>query len=75
VVGDTVNRAFLNGTYNQILYPAYTPIFSPDGSLILFLKPVGPGVNDVFVSNNDGTMVRNVTNVTIVDKRCPAWRN
>jgi hypothetical protein len=74
VVGDSVQRAFLTGSYEQIIPTAYSPIFSLDGSMILYRKPIGPGVNDVFVSNNDGSEARNVTNVTSVDKRCAAWR-
>ncbi|MBE2224664.1 MAG: hypothetical protein IAF02_24200, partial [Anaerolineae bacterium] len=74
VTGDTVNRAFPNGSYNQIIPTGFTPIFSQDGSMILFLKPIGPGVKDVFVSNSDGSNARNVTNVSTIDKRCHAWR-
>lgn len=74
VIGDAVYRAFPDGSYSQIIPQAYGPIFSPDGSLILYLKPVGPGVRDVFVSNNDGSGARNVTNTAGIDKRCPAWR-
>ncbi|NHZ72162.1 MAG: protein kinase [Aquificales bacterium] len=74
VTGDTINRAFPGGNYNQLVSPAYTPIFSQDGSMILYLKPIGPGVKDVFVSNSDGSNARNVTNVTTIDKRCHAWR-
>ncbi len=74
VVGDTVHRAFPNGNYAQIIPTAFTPSFSPDGSQILYLKPVGPGVRDVFVSSADGSNQKNVTNVTAVDKTCPAWR-
>jgi serine/threonine protein kinase len=74
VVGDTVYQGFAGGGYNQIIPIAYEPIFSPDGAHILYRKPVGPGVNDVFVSNADGTSPRNVTNVQAVDKRCAAWR-
>lgn len=74
IVGDTINRAFPTGSYNQIVSPAYTPIFSQDGSQLLYLKPVGPGVNDVFVSNSDGSNAKNVTNVASIDKRCHAWR-
>ncbi len=75
VIDNTVYRAFLGGNYTSISTSATTPIFSPDGSQILFRRPVGPGVNDIFVSNADGSNLHNVTNVTAVDKRCPAWRN
>jgi serine/threonine protein kinase len=74
VVGDAVQQAFPTGGHNQIISTAYEPLFSPDGNYILFRKPVGPGVNDVFVSAADGSNVRNVTNVSSVDKRCAAWR-
>jgi hypothetical protein len=74
VTGDTVNRALPNGGYNQIIPTAYTPIFSQDGSMILYLKPIGPGVKDIFVSNSDGGDAHNVTNVATIDKRCHAWR-
>jgi serine/threonine-protein kinase len=75
VIDNSVYRAFLGGNYISISASATTPIFSPDGSQILFRRPVGPGVNDIFVSNADGSNLHNVTNVTAVDKRCPAWRN
>jgi serine/threonine protein kinase len=73
-VGDTVHQAFPDGGYNQIIPVAYEPLFSPDGNYILYRKPVGPGINDIFVSNADGTNQRNVTNVQAIDKRCAAWR-
>jgi hypothetical protein len=73
VVNDTINQAFPGGGYNQIIPTGYTPIFSPNGARILYRKPVGPGVNDIFVTNADGSDPRNVTNVNAIDKRCPAW--
>jgi serine/threonine protein kinase len=74
VVGDTVYQGFPAGGYNQVIAIAYEPVFSPDGSYILYRRPVGPGINDVFVSNADGADPRNVTNVLSIDKRCAAWR-
>lgn len=74
LVGDTVYQGFPGGGYNQIISIAYEPLFSPDGAYILFRRPVGPGVNDVFVSAANSGNVRNVTNALSVDKRCAAWR-
>jgi hypothetical protein len=74
VVGDTVYQGFPSGGYNQVIPIAYEPIFSPDGVYILYRRPVGPGINDVFVSNADGTNPTNVTNVQSIDKRCAAWQ-
>ncbi len=75
VVGDTVHQAFLNGSYNQIIPTAFEPRFSQDGSMILYRKPIGPGVNDIFVANSDGSNQRNVSNAASVDKRCAVWRS
>jgi hypothetical protein len=74
VIGDSVYQGFPSGGYNQGIPIAYEPTFSPDGVYILYRRPVGPGINDVFVSNADGTDPRNVTNVLATDKRCAAWR-
>lgn len=73
IVGDTVYRGFPTGGYAEILPIAYQPYYSADGSMILYRKPVGPGVNDVFVANADGSNPRNVTNLVSVDKSCAAW--
>ncbi len=74
IIGDTVYQAFPTGSgYNEILPIAYQPDYSADGSMILYRKPVGPGVNDVFVANSDGSNPRNVTNVGHADKSCAAW--
>ncbi|MCK5921849.1 MAG: hypothetical protein KAG66_12960, partial [Methylococcales bacterium] len=73
VIGNTVARGDLSAHYQQIIPTAYNPIFSADGSLILYRKPIGPGVNDVFVSNADGSNQHNVTNVSAIDKSCAAW--
>lgn len=73
-VGDTLYQAFPAGGYNEIISIAYEPVFSPDGGYILYRRPVGPGINDVFVSDANGANQRNVTNVQSIDKRCAAWR-
>lgn len=73
VLGDTLQAGFPAGGYNTLMSPVYNPTFAPDASLILYRRPVGPGVNDVFVANVDGTNARNVTNNTAVDKRCAGW--
>lgn len=73
VIGDSINRAFTTGGYREVIPIGYEPIISPDGSQILYRQPIGPGVNDVFVANIDGSDRRNVTNVLTTDKRCAAW--
>jgi hypothetical protein len=53
----------------------WPPQFSPDGSLLYYLKPVGnEGASDVFVVNVDGTGERNLTNASIAHKFCPRWQ-
>jgi len=73
IVGDTVYRGFPAGGYAEILPIAYQPSYSADGGMILYRKPIGPGVNDVFVANADGSNRRNVSNLSSVDKSCAAW--
>ena len=73
VVRDTVLFGRLSGGYDEIIPTAYNPVFSPNGSQILYLKPIGPGINDIFVSNSDGTNAQNITNVSTIDKKCAAW--
>ncbi|NJN54071.1 MAG: hypothetical protein HC804_04530 [Anaerolineae bacterium] len=75
MVGDTVHQAFGNGSYNQIIPTAFEPRFSQDGSMILYRKPIGAGINDVFVANSDGSNQHNVTNAAAIDKRCAVWKN
>lgn len=74
VVGDSVHFAYANGGYDLIISIAYQPLFSPDGSMVLYRAPVAPSVNDIFVVGVDGSNPRNVTNISTVDKRCAAWR-
>jgi eukaryotic-like serine/threonine-protein kinase len=53
----------------------WPPQFSPDGSLLYYLKPVGyEGASDIYVVNPDGTGERNLTNAPIAHKLCPRWR-
>ncbi|MDJ0756310.1 MAG: protein kinase [Ardenticatenaceae bacterium] len=73
VLGDTVYMGYTNRLYQPLFSPAYNPIFSPDGSQILYRKPIGPGINDVFVADATGENQRNVTNISTVDKSCAVW--
>ena len=75
IVGDTVNKGYASGGYDTLISTAYEPIFSQDGAYILYRKPIAPGINDIFVSDSDGTNRRNVTNAATIDKRCAAWLN
>ena len=66
------------GGYHQAVstYDAgWPPQFSPDGSGILYLKPVGAeGNSDVFLVNVDGSGERNLSNSPVSRKLCPRWR-
>ena len=74
VAGDTVYAASLDGSYDETIRIAYSPQFSPSGSMILYTKPVDPGVIDVFVTDADGKNTRRVTTASFVESPCPRWR-
>ncbi|MEM8859726.1 MAG: protein kinase, partial [Chloroflexota bacterium] len=73
VSGDTMFRGFAEGGFQQLYGPVYNPIISPDSQTVLYRKPVGPGVNDVWVANLDGTGETNITNDLSIDKSCAVW--
>ncbi len=74
-IGTDTYAGYPSGGYDHILSQGYEPFFSPNGSSLLYRKPVGPGVYDIFVSNADGSNERNVTNASSVNKTCAVWRN
>lgn len=47
-------------------------IWSPDGTKILFVGTSSPGLYDLFITNADGTEIRNITNQP-ANYRYPAW--
>ncbi len=49
-------------------------MWSPDGTLLLFSRWVSGQARDLFVINPDGSGEHNITNSTLIDKLCPAWR-
>ncbi|MCJ7548859.1 MAG: serine/threonine-protein kinase [Anaerolineae bacterium] len=77
-INQTINIVTVGvGGYSQAVstYDAdWSPLFSPDGSEVLYLKPVGGGNSDVFLVNEDGSAERNLTNAPAVRKLCPRWR-
>ena len=73
VIGDTLYRGFPTGGFEELISPIYSPIISADGTQVLYRRPVGPGVNDVFVANLDGSGQTNLTNNTGLDKKCAVW--
>jgi serine/threonine protein kinase len=48
--------------------------YSPDGSMVMYLKPVNGAIGDVFVAQPDGSGERNLTNASISVKLCPRWQ-
>jgi hypothetical protein len=78
-INQTINVITVGvGGYRQAVstYDAsWAPQFSPDGSGILYLKPVGgEGNSDVFLANAEGSGERNLTNTPAARKLCPRWR-
>lgn len=47
--------------------------WSPDGSKIAFMSNRGPGRQDVWIVNSDGTGMRNLTNTPGADEGAPTW--
>jgi serine/threonine protein kinase len=53
----------------------WPPQYTPDGSLVYYLKPVGSeGASDILVVSPDGANPRNLTNAPTAHKLCPRWR-
>jgi eukaryotic-like serine/threonine-protein kinase len=74
-IRQTLHRAnTTGGGYNPVLPQAYDPYLSPDGSMIVYMQPVGTvGAYDVWLANADGSNARNVTNAPDTYKLCPRW--
>jgi hypothetical protein len=72
---NTLHRASPNAAgYQPVLPIAYGSSISPDGSMILYLQPVGTvGAYDVWVANADGSNQHNVTNAPDTYKLCAKW--
>jgi serine/threonine-protein kinase len=74
-IEQTLHRANpYSNRYEPVIPIAYNPYLSPDGSMILYRKPVGAaGAYDILVANADGSNQRNVTNAPNVFKICARW--
>jgi hypothetical protein len=62
--------------YEAIASDVYQPALSPDGSMIMYLKPSGAaGGYDILVVNATGPRSEpvNVTNAPEIEKLCPRW--
>jgi hypothetical protein len=71
----TLHQASPNSDgYHPVLPIAYETYLSPDGSMLLYLQPVGSvGAYDIWVANADGSNARNVTNAPTSHKLCARW--
>jgi serine/threonine protein kinase len=66
----------LEAGYQAIASDVYQPSLSPDGSMMMFLKPSGAaGGYDIMVINATGARNEptNVTNAPEIEKLCPRW--
>ena len=62
--------------YQAIASDIYHPFLSPDGSMVMYLKPAGAaGGYDIMVINATGPRgeLTNVTNAPDIEKLCPRW--
>jgi hypothetical protein len=60
--------------YQPVIPVAYDARLSPDGSMIIYMQPVGTvGAYDIWVSNTDGSNPRNVTSAPETYKLCARW--
>jgi hypothetical protein len=78
-IGRSVHKAQVDHAgYDQIIPEIddnWPPQFTPDGSLIYYLKPVGSeGASDIFAVGPDGSTPRNLTNAPNAHKLCPRWQ-
>ncbi|MBN1811291.1 MAG: protein kinase [Anaerolineae bacterium] len=66
----------LEAGYQAIASDVYQPSLSPDGSMLMYLKPTGgAGGYDLMVINATGPRGEpvNVTNAPEIEKLCPRW--
>lgn len=78
-VNRTVNRCLANTAgYIQVIPEidtSWPPQYSPDGSVIYYLKPVGSvGASDIFMVDANGNNASNLTNNPNTQKLCPRWQ-
>jgi serine/threonine protein kinase len=62
--------------YQAVAAEVQQPFLSPDGSMVLYMKPVGAlGNYDILVVNATGPRTEpiNVTNMADIQKLCPRW--
>jgi hypothetical protein len=63
-----------SGGYQPVIPVAHESYLSPDGSMILYLKPVGTvGAYDIWVTDANGSYELNVTNAPETYKLCARW--
>lgn len=62
-----------SGAYYVVLNAGYNPDWSPNGDKICFLNYINSGPLDIFIMDNDGNNIINLTNTSSFNEYEPVW--
>ncbi len=63
----------VDGTGQRSLAPGRSAAWSPDGSMIAFVRGSGQGIGDLLVINRDGTELRRIVSTLVWVGYAPTW--